>query len=136
MDDTKLKLEIVTPEGFAFKGYADMVVIPGSEGEFAVLAGHIPLIASIRSGFIQIIQDGVIIDKLFVIDGFVEVTFSDAVILVDRSFSALNIKAVDILAKINSLNSMKSEHKKDFDEYSLSKDIDFYQALHNSLVGY
>ena len=130
----KLKLEIATPEKFMFKGDVEMVIIPGSDGEFAVLTGHIPLISSIRSGFIQILHEGVVVEKLFVIDGFVEVTFSSAVVLIDRALSVLNVKESEILKKIEELEILKIKDKQEFDEYSLNKDIEFYQKLHENLL--
>lgn len=46
----ELFLEIVTPEKIAFSGEVDDVTIPGSEGEFGVLAGHAALLSGINLG--------------------------------------------------------------------------------------
>jgi F-type H+-transporting ATPase subunit epsilon len=47
-------LTVVTPEGEAFDKQVESVVLPGSEGEFGVLAGHEPFMTGLRAGTMQI----------------------------------------------------------------------------------
>ena len=49
-----ISLKVVTPEGQAFQGQADAVVLPGSEGEFGVLPGHERFLTALSIGEIQI----------------------------------------------------------------------------------
>lgn len=49
-----LKLEIVTPEGQIFSQDVKNVTLPGSEGEFGVLAGHAALVSLLKAGIIDI----------------------------------------------------------------------------------
>jgi F-type H+-transporting ATPase subunit epsilon len=53
-----LSLNVVTPEGQAFSGEAESVVLPGSEGEFGVLAGHEPFLTALRIGTMTIRKPG------------------------------------------------------------------------------
>jgi F-type H+-transporting ATPase subunit epsilon len=53
-----LSLSVVTPEGQAFHGEADAVVLPGSEGEFGVLPGHEPFLTALRIGPMTIRKAG------------------------------------------------------------------------------
>ena len=46
----KFDLSLVTPDGPAFEGEAEMVVVPGAAGEIGVLARHAPLIATLKAG--------------------------------------------------------------------------------------
>jgi F-type H+-transporting ATPase subunit epsilon len=46
--------ELVTPERLVFSGEASQVVVPGSEGDFAVLAGHSPFISTLRPGILDV----------------------------------------------------------------------------------
>ncbi len=46
--------ELVTPERLLLSAPAEQVVLPGSEGDFAVLAGHAPVISTLRPGVIEI----------------------------------------------------------------------------------
>lgn len=54
---TEMTLEIVTPDGIAFKGVVDEVTVPGTEGEFGVLKGHAPLLGSVGIGTLSILKD-------------------------------------------------------------------------------
>ena len=46
----KLQFDLVSPEARVFSGTVDMVVVPGTEGDFGVLPGHAPFMATIRTG--------------------------------------------------------------------------------------
>ena len=56
---SKLKLEIVTPEGQIFSNNVKSVTLPGSEGEFGVLPNHASLVTLLNAGIIDIeLEDG------------------------------------------------------------------------------
>jgi len=48
------QFELVTPERLLLAGEAEQVVIPGVEGDFAMLAGHAPVISTLRPGILEI----------------------------------------------------------------------------------
>jgi F-type H+-transporting ATPase subunit epsilon len=48
------QFELVSPAKLLFSGPVDQVDVPGTEGDFGVLAGHAPLIASIRPGVVTV----------------------------------------------------------------------------------
>jgi len=49
-------VEILTPACRVFAGTVESLVLPGSEGSFGVLAGHVPLMARLTSGRIMVRQ--------------------------------------------------------------------------------
>ena len=51
-------LSLVTPEGAAFEGEAEMLIVPGAAGEIGILARHAPLVAMLRAGEIRIKAGG------------------------------------------------------------------------------
>lgn len=51
-----LRFELVTPERLLRSGEVHMVVVPGTEGDFGVLAGHAPMLSTIRPGEIAIYE--------------------------------------------------------------------------------
>jgi F-type H+-transporting ATPase subunit epsilon len=53
----KFSLSLVTPEGAAFEGDAEMVVVPGAAGEIGVLARHAPLVAMLKAGSTRVYLD-------------------------------------------------------------------------------
>lgn len=88
-----LKLEIVTPEGVAFKAEAHSVVLPTRSGEIGILPGHIPLVTMIAPGELDadLVQGGrtaLAVDK-----GFAEIR-SDAIVVMTEA--ALKIEAIDL----------------------------------------
>jgi F-type H+-transporting ATPase subunit epsilon len=51
-------LSLVTPEGAAYEGEAEMLIVPGAAGEIGVLARHAPLVAMLKAGEIRIKAGG------------------------------------------------------------------------------
>ena len=49
-----LHFELVTPERLVRSEDVHMVVVPGSEGDFGVLAGHAPFMSTMRNGDLEI----------------------------------------------------------------------------------
>ncbi|WP_104721181.1 ATP synthase F1 subunit epsilon [Helicobacter mesocricetorum] len=49
-----LKLDIVTPEGKIFSNDVKSVTLPGSEGEFGVLPGHVGIVTTLRAGVVEV----------------------------------------------------------------------------------
>lgn len=82
--DTKLTVEIVTPEKRVLTAEADEVVVPGAEGLFGVRPGHTPYLALMRAGTLTVQGDGQ--DRAwFISGGFAEVSANKVVILADRA---------------------------------------------------
>ena len=72
MADT-VEFELVSPERLLLSIPVEMVVVPGSEGDFGVLPGHAPMISTVRPGVISIWQDGAVNRRVFVAGGVAEV---------------------------------------------------------------
>lgn len=51
-------LSLVTPDGAAFEGEAEMLVVPGAAGEIGVLARHAPLVAMLKAGEVRVKSNG------------------------------------------------------------------------------
>ena len=76
------ELTIVTPEGQAYQGSVERVVLPGSEGEFGVLTDHERFLAPLRVGAVEILaKDGPLYAA--VAEGFAEVDGERVTVLVD-----------------------------------------------------
>ena len=80
----ELTLEIVTPERVTFKGVVEEVTIPGTEGEFGVLKGHAPMLASVDFGELSFIQDHTK-TRYAVHSGYAEVSSSKVTVLVESA---------------------------------------------------
>ncbi len=77
--------ELVAPERLLMSAEVDSVVVPGQEGDFGVLPGHMRLISTIRPGTIVVFRDGKSAERIFVEGGFAEVTPEGCVVLADRA---------------------------------------------------
>jgi F-type H+-transporting ATPase subunit epsilon len=77
-----IDLIIVTPEGESFSGSVDQVVLPGSEGDFGVLADHERFLAPLRHGAIEI-KTGKGSDWAAVSNGFADVSAERVTVLAD-----------------------------------------------------
>lgn len=73
--------ELTSPERLVFSGEVEHVVVPGSEGEFGVLADHAPLVAMLRPGILSILGPQ---EQRFVVrGGFAEVNPAGLTVLAD-----------------------------------------------------
>jgi F-type H+-transporting ATPase subunit epsilon len=83
----RLEFELVTPERLLFSEPVEMVVVPGTEGNFGVLPGHAPLISTIRPGMIEIYEGQNVTRRIFVVNGVAEVTAERCTVLADEAAS-------------------------------------------------
>ena len=60
----KVSFRLVMPEREVLATEADMVVVPGSEGDFGVLHGHAPLISTVRPGVLEVLQGNKVEQRL------------------------------------------------------------------------
>jgi F-type H+-transporting ATPase subunit epsilon len=86
-------VSLVTPEGAAFEGEVEMLVVPGADGEFGVLARHAPLVALLNAGSTRIYRDRSSEDVLEFATGpgFFKVEQDRALALVDDAVEARQI---------------------------------------------
>ena len=81
----KLHFELVSPERLLMSESVDLVTLPGKEGDIGVLAGHAPLMTTLRPGVITVDDAGQASRRLFVRGGFAEVTPSGLTVLAEFS---------------------------------------------------
>ena len=83
----RVEFELVTPERLLLSEMVEMVVVPGTEGNFGVLPGHARLISTIRPGMIEIYQGQTVTRRVFVVSGIAEVTPERCTVLADEAVS-------------------------------------------------
>jgi F-type H+-transporting ATPase subunit epsilon len=93
----KIHFDLVSPERLLLSEPVDMVTLPGSEGYFGVLAGHAPVLSTLRPGVIEVKggEDGDM--RIFVRGGFAEVNPTKVVVLAEEAMplSELDAGALD-----------------------------------------
>ena len=93
MAERTFSMSLVTPEGAAFEGEAEMLIVPGADGEFGVLARHAPLVALLNAGSTRVYRDRDSEDVLEFATGpgFFKVEQDRALALVDHAVEARQI---------------------------------------------
>ncbi len=86
----KIQLDVVTPNRLAVSEQVDIVVAPGAEGEFGVLAGHIPFLSTLNPGELRFTVDGKV-EYMVVTGGFAEVQPNKVTVLADTAELAREI---------------------------------------------
>ena len=69
-----LHFELVTPDRLVMSDDVHMVVVPGTEGESGIMAGHAPYMTTLRDGEVAVYRSaGASLEKIAVTGGFAEV---------------------------------------------------------------
>jgi F-type H+-transporting ATPase subunit epsilon len=101
-----IEFELVSPERLLVSRAVEMVVVPGSEGDFGALPGHAPLISEIRPGVIAVFEAGKVQERIFVAGGFAEVTNERCTVLAER---AIPLAEIDRLAADSELKNARDD---------------------------
>lgn len=90
MADDKLSYSLVSPERMLAEGEADMIVIPGMEGDLGALPGHAPFLTTLRPGVVTV-TEGSETTEYFVTGGFAEITPEGAAILAEETVARADL---------------------------------------------
>ncbi len=112
----QFKLEIISPNEIVFEKEIDLVVFPGSAGEFGILKGHMPFLTSLRVGIVYIYLEKKIIETFLVTGGIVEVSQNRCSLLTEEVINT------------NSLSS-----KNEIEESSNKDEINIKRLKYNAL---
>jgi len=96
----KLKFDLVAPERLLLSTEADMVIVPGSEGDFGVLAGHAPVMSTLRVGVIEVTGAEGGDSRIFVRGGFAEVTPAGLTVLAEEAVPVSELDAATLDGRI------------------------------------
>jgi len=87
----EFSVSVVTPDGPAYEGNAQMIIVPGAAGEIGVLARHAPLIATLKAGSTRVhVREGEVLE-FATGPGFFQVLQDRAIALVDDAVEAAAI---------------------------------------------
>jgi F-type H+-transporting ATPase subunit epsilon len=105
----KFDVALVTPDGPAYDGDAEMIIVPGAVGEIGVLARHAPLVATLKAGSTRIHVSPNEVLEFATGPGFFKVELDRALALVD---DAVNVKEIDDERARTQLETAKAELEK------------------------
>jgi F-type H+-transporting ATPase subunit epsilon len=127
-DENKVQFELVSPEALVLSVDADMVVVPGAEGDFGVLPRHSRLISTVRPGVINVYQGGSVDQRIFVSGGFAEVTPERCTVLATEALEISAIDAAAVEAEIRDLNDDLSDAASDEEKGKIQSAIVIAQS--------
>ena len=95
-----MQLDIITPEKILYSAEAQMVVVPGTLGDFGVLPGHAPFVSTIRPGIITIDTLDGQQRRMAVIGGLAEVVPERCTVLAEYAVDCSGLTQADVAARI------------------------------------
>ncbi|HEV2630959.1 MAG TPA: F0F1 ATP synthase subunit epsilon [Pseudolabrys sp.] len=129
-----LHFELVSPEKLLFSGEVNQVDVPGAEGDFGVLAGHAPTVATLRPGIVTVHAPGGS-TRIVVLGGFAEVSASGLTILAEVAEDATTMSPASIESRISELEQRVAKTEAGSELDKLITRLDNYKTVHRHLIG-
>lgn len=98
------KFELVSPERILMSGDAEQVLIPGAEGDMTVLAGHSPVVSTLRPGVLDIVLTGSK-SRVFVKSGFAEIAPDRVTVLADTAYDMSEMDAARVASQLETASA-------------------------------
>ena len=128
----KVSFQLVMPEREVLATEADMVVVPGSEGDFGVLHGHAPLISTVRPGVLEVLQGNKVEQRFLVVGGFAEVTPERCTVLADEVMPFEEVTAEQLAERELGDAATEAEKAAAQKDLAVAKDLRRAQAYYAS----
>ncbi len=106
-------MDLVSPEKLLLSDAYEMVVVPGAEGDFAVMAGHTPITSTLRPGVISIYEGDTEKDRIFVNGGFVQVSDDKITVLAEEAIHVADLNRSDLEQRIQNAQEDVEDAKDD-----------------------
>jgi F-type H+-transporting ATPase subunit epsilon len=129
----KVEFELVSPERLLVSEPVEMVVVPGSEGDFGALPHHSPMLTAVRPGVIDVYQDGKVTERIFVAGGFAEVTEVRVTVLAEEAIKVADLTSIDVAARIKAAEERIQEADGDLARGEAQRDLLVAQAMKAAL---
>jgi F-type H+-transporting ATPase subunit epsilon len=125
--------DLVSPEKVAYSGEVDQVDVPGLEGDFGVLAGHTPFVASVRPGILTVTVGGKH-QKIIVLGGLAEVSEKGLTVLADTATSLEELDRAAFAQQIAEMEEkLKDEEPGNTLDHAISR-LDHYKTIQQQIA--
>lgn len=131
----KIEFELVSPERLLVSEPVDMVVVPGSEGDFGALARHAPMITSVRPGVIDIYEDGKVRERIFVAGGCAEVSETRVTVLAEEAIKMADLSQDVVAGRVRLAEAALQEADTDLAKAQARRALLISHALQAALNG-
>jgi F-type H+-transporting ATPase subunit epsilon len=124
--------DLVSPEKVVFSGEVEQVDVPGSEGDFGVLAHHAPLIAMLKPGILTIFGAGET-QRVVVVGGFAEVNEEGLTVLADMAVPVEDFDRASLASQIKDTEEDVADASDDAERDAAREKLEQLKALQDSL---
>jgi F-type H+-transporting ATPase subunit epsilon len=124
-----LRFELVSPERLLVSQDAEMVVVPGAEGDFGALPRHAPLLSMVRPGVIQVYESRrEVTARYFVAGGYAEVTPERCTVLAEEAMPVGELDRGSVEAALKDLREDLEDAKDDHERIAVRAKIAVAEA--------
>ena len=125
--------DLVAPERLLFSGDVDQVDVPGSEGYFGVLAGHAPMVTTLRPGILVMHREGGAL-RVVVNGGFAEVNPEGLTVLADMAVPVEDFDTAILSGEIKDTEEDVADAKDDWQRDKLARKLEQLKTLQAELA--
>jgi F-type H+-transporting ATPase subunit epsilon len=129
-----LEFELVSPAKLLISEPVEMVVVPGSEGNFGALPGHAPMLSTVRPGVIDIYAKGAVINRIFVAGGFAEVTEGRCTVLAEEAIPLAEMTREGVEAQLAAARDALQEADEALEKAQAESRIKVAEAMLDALA--
>ena len=129
-------VEVITPEGIAFSGDAESLMVPGAAGGLGIFANHAPLVSLLDPGETRLTDAEGTVRRYATDDGYVQVLHNRAVVLVGAAVAAESIDAADAARRLDEAQAaLERAESGDGDVSAAKREVGFAEALVKTAAG-
>jgi len=125
--------ELVSPEKLLISQPAEMVVVPGTEGDFGALPRHAPMITGVRPGVIDVYENGRVEKRIFVAGGFAEVNETRITVLAEEAIPLAELTGEIVVARIRAAEAELAAATTDHAKREANRRLAVAQAMHTAI---
>ncbi len=129
----KIHFDLVSPERMLLSEDVDMATLPGAEGYFGVLAGHAPVISSLRPGVIEVTGGTTPNLRLFVRGGFAEVDAKKVIVLAEEAIPMADFDVAALDRRLADTEEDLAIAKTDAERARVAEQLDHLRQLRAAL---
>ena len=127
------QFELVSPEKLLMSEPVEQVVVPGSEGDFAILAGHAPIMSTLKPGVVEIQVNDKDQKRIFVRGGFAEAGPDSLTILAEKAIPLEELDTDGLSQEIQNAEEDVNDAKSDDARDKAQEQLDRLKELQASL---
>jgi F-type H+-transporting ATPase subunit epsilon len=131
----KIHFDLVSPERLLLSEAVDMVTLPGTEGYFGVLAGHAPVLSTLRPGLIEVKGGSEGDLRIFVRGGFAEVNPDKVTVLAEEAVPLAELDVAMLEKRIADAEADLAAARSDAERDRLTSQLDYLRQVRAALAG-